>query len=273
VVPEEPPDPKRLVKRLLREPTLHFFALGALLFLLHHLIVGDPRTIVVTPGVRAAVARRFQDHAGRPPTPAEAEAALADWKREEALYREALREGLDRDDATVRGVLVDKMRARAALEAPRHDPTDAELEQWLADHRASYDSPPRYDLEWVVFPRSQPASAQQRDAWERAVRGGADPKGLGRPIFGATVTADDARERFGYGLSERVRSLPLGAWQRDESPQDLLLVRLSRVEGGPATLNEVRPRLAADYALAARDQTVARAAQAIADRYRYEERK
>ena len=43
------------MKRLLREPTLHFFILGALLFLLHHLIVGDPRTIVVSPGVKAAV--------------------------------------------------------------------------------------------------------------------------------------------------------------------------------------------------------------------------
>src|SRR4029078_12001414 len=93
-----------------------------------------------------------------------------------------------------------------------------------------------------------------------------------RPIFGATVTADDARERFGYGLSERVSSLPLGAWQRDESPQDLLLVRLSGVGVGRATVNGLRPRLAADCALAPRDQTVARAAQAIADLYRYEER-
>ena len=99
------PDGNQRLKRLLREPTVHFFLLGALLFLLHHLIVGAPRTVAVTPGVRAEVARRFKDHNGRPPSDAEVEAALRDWKRDEALYREALRDGLDRDDATIRTVL------------------------------------------------------------------------------------------------------------------------------------------------------------------------
>src|SRR3954464_10304736 len=83
---------------LVREPVVHFFVIGALLFVAHGLIVGDPRKITVTPALEAELARRFQDQNGRAPSPAERQAALHQWQRDEALYREALREHLDRDD-------------------------------------------------------------------------------------------------------------------------------------------------------------------------------
>jgi hypothetical protein len=261
------------VKRLLREPTLHFFILGGLLFLLHHLVVGNPRTIVVSPGVRAAVTRRFQDHTGRAPTAAEADAALRDWKRDEALFREALREGLDRDDAAIRSVLVDKMRARAVLEAPKHEPSDAELEGWLAAHHELYDLPARYVLEWVAFGGPQPAAARERERVERALAAGTALKELGRPIFGATLDADELRERFPAPLAERIGGLPVGAWQRAEGADGLLLLRVTGIEGGRAKLSDVRPRVLADYTFAAREQAIARASQAVVERYQFEERR
>src|SRR5262245_48859707 len=115
---------KSRLKRLSREPVVHFFVIGVLLFVVHRAVAGNPRVILVSQGVEAELGRRFQDHNHRPPTPAELETALREWKYEEVLYREALREGLDQDDATVRKVLADKLRARLALEVPKHDPTD-----------------------------------------------------------------------------------------------------------------------------------------------------
>jgi hypothetical protein len=259
--------------RLLREPLIHFFAAGALLFAAHRLIAGDPRTIAVTPGLRAELARRFRDHARRIPTSAELEAALRDWKRDEALYREALREGLDRDDATVRTALVDKVRARTAQTIPAATPTDADLQGWMAAHRELYASPLRYAIEWVAFPRSQPTAAPQRDRYRRALEGGADPRGLGRPIFGARLTTDELRERFGPGLAQDVSTSPRGAWRPGESGEDLLLVRVEGVEGGLPPLDEVRVRVTADHALAAREQAVERALQVIVDRYSFVERR
>src|SRR4029078_12001412 len=76
-----------------------------------------------------------------------------------------------------------------------------------------------YVLEWVVFPRSQPASAQERDAWERAARGGADPKGLGRPLLVGPITRDGAAPPHLRGHRHRrrrpgaVRLRALGARQ------------------------------------------------------------
>src|SRR6187402_1721946 len=78
------------VVRWTRDPTLRFFAIGALLFVVHRVATGDPRVIAVTPGVRADLKRRFRDHRGREPSPAELEQELSAWKRDEALYREAL---------------------------------------------------------------------------------------------------------------------------------------------------------------------------------------
>ena len=77
--------------RLVREPTLHFFALAAAILLGQRLVAGDPRTIEITPALKADLLRRYQDQLNRPPTSAEAEAFMAAWKADEALYREALR--------------------------------------------------------------------------------------------------------------------------------------------------------------------------------------
>jgi hypothetical protein len=259
------------VKRWWREPTVHFFVLGALLFLAHHLFVGDPRTIVVSPGVTAELARRFRDQEGRAPEPAELERALQGWKRDEALFREALRERLDRDDPSIRNILIANLRARMALEAPRHDPSEAELAQWFATHRSLYERPLRYTLEWVAFARAAGSAAAQREKFEHAAESGADPRFLGRPIFGATLTGDEVRDKLGAGVSGRLASLPLARWQPVESASDLLLVRINQVEGGVPSADELRPRLIADLANAERQRSVEGAVEAVVRRYRFEE--
>src|SRR5262245_34040691 len=104
--------------RLLREPTLHFFAVAAAALLVQRAIVGDAQTIALTPALKADLFRRYQDQMGRAPKPAETESIIADWKTEEVLYREALRERLDREDPNVRRQLIDAMRQRLLLQMP-----------------------------------------------------------------------------------------------------------------------------------------------------------
>ncbi|HET7540064.1 MAG TPA: hypothetical protein VFK05_09330, partial [Polyangiaceae bacterium] len=57
--------------RLLREPTLHFFAIAAAALLVQHAIVGDAQTIELTPALKADLMRRYQDQMGRPARPEE----------------------------------------------------------------------------------------------------------------------------------------------------------------------------------------------------------
>jgi hypothetical protein len=264
---------RRRVLRVLAEPIVHFFVVGALLFVAHRLVVGDRRVVVVTPGVKAEVERRFRDSHERPPSPSELENALAAWKREEALYREALRDGLDRNDATIRTVLADRVRARASLGISQREPSAADLDGWLASHRSLYETPRRYDYGVVAFPRAQGSASAQRDKYDQALRDGADPRALGRPIVGGDHTAEDLQERLGAVLAARIASLPVGQWQKLEGDKDLLLVRLNAVEGGLPDADELHKRLVADWSYAEHQQAADRAVQAVIDRYRFEEHK
>jgi hypothetical protein len=247
---------------------LHFFALGALLFVGHELFVDDARTVTVTPQIRAELVRRFKDHNRRRPTAAEVDAAVRGWKRDEALYREALREGLDRDDATVRAVLADRMRARAALEARERKPTRAELDRLLAERRKSYEAPLRYDYEAVGFAEDE---ARELEDYERSLDQGKDARLLGRPIAGGKLLAHELADRLGRHAAERIAELPLRRWQRVEHGEGALLVRVNAVEGGLPRPDELDKRLLTDWSYAERQRAIEQEVQKIVDRYRLED--
>jgi hypothetical protein len=261
----------RKAARWLSEPTIHFFIIGAAIFLIHRHIVGDPRTIVISQAIRSDAVRRFQDAWNRRPSDTEIEAELQRWKRDEALYREALREGLDREDPTVRTVLIGKMRDRAALEFPLREPSESDLEQWLAAHRDLYEKPFMYEHEYAVFPNNGPTAEQQRAKYERALKAGATPAALGLRTVAANVTRDRIEQEFGPDLAKRICGLPIGEWQTLENDKSLLLVRMIRIEGGLPSSEELHERLVAGWKGDMQQKAVDRASQAIEARYRFEE--
>ncbi len=95
----------KLLLRLLREPLLHFLAIGGLIFLLFAAVAGpspEPTdTIVVGPARIEQLARGFQAVWRRPSTDDELRGMIDDFVREEIYYREALALGLDRNDTVV----------------------------------------------------------------------------------------------------------------------------------------------------------------------------
>jgi hypothetical protein len=255
----------------LREPVLHFFAAGVLLFVAHRLFVGAPRTVVVTAGLKAELARRFQDGNGREPSAQELAADIHKWEIEEALFREALRDRLDRDDPGIRTILADKMRMRAAFEVPKREPTDAELDAWLAAHRSLYETPPRYDFELVRFPKAEPRARAALDDFDRALKEGKGAATLGRAVIGGNLTVDDMKGRLEPELIERIPALAPSAWQRMEIPQSFVLVRVKAVGGGVPTRQELGAQLVADWKRATLQEAVDRILQRTIDRYRFEE--
>lgn len=257
--------------RALREPTVPFFVIGALLFVVHRAVAGDPRTIIVRESTRADVARHFADREGRRPTAKELNLALLEWKRDEALYREALREGLDRDDATIRAVLADKLRMRAALEVPKREPSRAELERWLEAHRSRYETPLRYEYELVTVDKAEPDAEPTLSRFERTLQ--LTPNAaLDRPITGGALTRDELSARFGANLADRVTSMPRERWLRVDAGRQWHFVRVNGTRGGLPPSDELHQRLAADWSHEKEQQAVESAVQQIVSRYRFEER-
>jgi len=259
-----------LAKNLLREPVAHFFAVGVLLFVAHRVFVGAPRTVVVTRGVKGELSRRFQDANGREPSAAELDAEVHRWELDEALFREAAHDHLDRDDPGIRSILVDKMRMRASFEVPKREPTDAELDAWLGAHASLYETPPRYDFEYVAFPKAAPGARAALDDFDRAIKDGKNPASLGRPVIGGNLTADDLKARVDPELAQRIPGLPPSAWQRIETRQSFVLARVKGVGGGVPTRQELGAQLVADWKRATQQEAVERVLQRTIDRYRFE---
>jgi hypothetical protein len=257
---------------MLREPALHFFVLGALLFGAHRLVVGEPRTIIVTPGLKADLSRRFRDDKGRPPTVAEQAQALRDWQRDEALFRQALAEKLDQNDRVIRTVLIEKVHARAVQQVRAREPTEPELADWLKSHQSLYETPKRYALEWLSFAKGPKSATEERATTEERLKAGVDARSLGRPHFGAKLTAEQVSERLGSQVLAQVATLPLGQWQASENPNELLLLRVDQVEGGLPPADELRPRLIMDWSVALREQEARKRLDELVAQYRFEER-
>jgi hypothetical protein len=257
--------------RLLRDPTIHFFILGALIFLVHRLVAGDPQTIVITPAVRADLVRRFQDLWSRQPSNAELDTALQGWKSDEALYRTALREGLDREEPMVRTLLIGKLCDRAARQVQVPEPSDSELEQWVAQHRDLYEVPHIYEHEYAIFPKSAPDAAKQPGKYERALNAGATPATLGLRTVAAKVRRERIEQEFGPELAKRICDLPVGGWHSLEGEDRLLLVRMIQIEGGLPNVAVVRDRLVMDWKAAIRRKAVEQATQVNVARYRFKE--
>jgi hypothetical protein len=257
--------------RLFREPTLHFFLVAAALLGGQRLLSGDQRTIEVTAALKADLLRRYQDQLSRPPTSAEADAFMAAWKADEALYREALREGLDRDDPTVRNVLIAKMRERAMLQMRTPEPSEADLRRYLDEHRNEFEAPLLYEHEYVTFPKTDPGAREEVAKRRRELKAGATPASLGLRATAANVDRERIDQTFGREVAEKVVHLPPLEWHELETADRLLLVKLNRIQGGLPAPAELRERLAAGWKGEKQQQAAAAATRAIADRYHFEE--
>jgi hypothetical protein len=210
----------KLVARLLREPLLHFLAIGGLIFVLFA-AQSEPGpepadTIVVGPDRIAQLAKGFQAVWRRPPTDDELRSIIDDFVREEIYYREALTLGLDRNDAVVRRRLRQKMEFLTDSGAELLEPTAGELEAYLLASEQTFRRGPRLAFEQIYLGETSAPesirlslSALQSDPL-------AGPSTLGEhtllPAQLGLSPPDAIDGVFGKGFSERLTELQPGVW-------------------------------------------------------------
>ena len=134
--------------RWLREPLVGFCVLGGLLFGLDHAVrvLGGGESLVIPAAIRQAASEQLGAALHRPPSEQELDARLKIWVNEEALYREGLRLGLAQGDPEIRQRVLAKTASVLLESLPRHEPSDAELAQWLASSQARQDAVPTLSL-------------------------------------------------------------------------------------------------------------------------------
>jgi peptidyl-prolyl cis-trans isomerase C len=246
---------KNAVGRILREPLLHFLAIGAALFVAYDL-TGNPllsggKRIVVTAADQQQLIAVWERQWQRPPTPREMEGLVEGFVREEVLYREAKAMGLGEGDTIVRRRLAQKMLFLAEDTSTASEPSDADLERFLRDNPDLFRQAPRITFSHVYVSRDRHRGAAEGEARRilEALRRGDDPAALGdRFMLQKRYVQRSEREidqLFGAGFAARLRDLPLGSWQGPvASSYGLHLVRVEdRVESRAPALDEVRQRV------------------------------
>jgi hypothetical protein len=265
------------VNRWLREPLLHFFALGALLFLVFALLNRDalqaPDEIVIDGARVKALRSQFERVWQRQPTAEELGGLVDNWIREEVLYREGLAIGLDREDPVMRRRISQKMSFMA--EGFAEDTVDdAEAQAWLDAHEDDYIVDARYTFRQVYFDPTRHGNdfAQTLNSARAALQAdGQVPAGDATllPASLSDASAAEVRRTFGEKFAEALADVDPGDWSQPiASGYGLHLVRIEDVVPARVpTLDEVRTAVDRDV-LAARTQAANDAFyQALRSRY------
>jgi peptidyl-prolyl cis-trans isomerase C len=164
-----------LIKRCLRQPLLHFLVAGFALFVLYgglhpSTVNQDPQRIEITPEVVQRLAISWLARWQRPASEQQLQALIDDYVKEEILYREALKLGLDKDDTIIRRRLAQKMDFLAEDVASLREPAPGVLEAWYNQHQDQYAPPPLATFHHVFFALDKRGADAQAQA-QTALRG------------------------------------------------------------------------------------------------------
>jgi len=247
--------------KFFKEPLFHFLALGAALFLLYGLVSDDSgdaqNQLLVTQGDIRQLADTWQMQWRRPPTSAELRGLVEAHIKEQILYREALAMGLDQDDTIVRRRLAQKMEFLAQDIASWVEPTEEELETFLADNPELFRTPVEVTFTHVyVSPDARGATATE-DAQAlltqlRTMGPGADTSMMGdRFMLQKHYSAAEweIARLFGSQFAADVVALEPGDWEGPvESGYGLHVVLVQdRVDARMPALEEVREQVNNEY--------------------------
>ena len=164
------------MKRLLREPLVHFLLLGALLFAVYAYVdrgrggIEPSKQIQLSLDDLAQLAVLFQSQWKRDPTPEEFGRMVETKVQEEVLYREGLAMGLDKDDTIVKRRMAQKMQFLAEDVAAAREPTSAELKAWFEKNADKFQAPPRVSFRHLYFSPDKRGARAKDDAVERPCR-------------------------------------------------------------------------------------------------------
>ncbi len=160
------------MKKILKEPLLHFLLIGLGLFVLFEIVAGDAdeydSRVIEVDRDRLLTFVQFRTRAFEPSaaaerldgmSPEELELLIEDYVREEALHREALALGMDKNDYVIKRRMVQSIEfITNGFVTAAVDVADADIEEFYAANREDYFVPPFVTFAHVFI------SAEDREA-------------------------------------------------------------------------------------------------------------
>ena len=208
--------------KLLREPLLHFFALGLALFGIYYFVSDQSgrstEEILIDDAKITGLTAAFEATWRRQPTDEELQGAIDAFVREEILYREGVAAGFDLNDPIIRRRVAQKMSFIADGMVPE-TPDEAAMNAWLQENIEDYEIPARFAFRQVyIDPQRHPEGLDQflQDTLA-SLEQGVDPKALGDSTLllseFSSVSSTDVSRNFGAQFTTALEQTPLDSWQ------------------------------------------------------------
>ncbi len=270
-----------------REPLVHFFVLGLVVFGLYAVLekkpeaAEDPFLVEVTSADIEWMRTMWSKRMGREPTVEEMRGAVNQMIREQVLSREAVSLGLDEGDTVVRRRLAQKMDFLFQDLSNIAEPSDGELQAYLQQKRRSYEIPAQMTFTHVYFSTDRRGEEAAAEAIQKLVdhlhTGKAnllDAAALGDPFLLPSRFADqtraDIQKTFGTRFADTIRDQALQTWQ-GPVPSGYGLHAVFVHEHSDARLpdfDEFREKLEADWMADRQRQAARDAYDKVRSRYR-----
>jgi hypothetical protein len=247
------------MKKLYKEPLIHFLIIGAMIFVLFSLLNKDEidlsgNKIVVTAADIEWLIANWSKKWNRPPTEAELEGLVDSYIKEEVYYREALALGLDQDDTVLRRRLMQKMEFLSNDIAELNQPDESALNKYFLDNHEKYELPARVSFTHIYFSGDKRGAKVVEDA--ESILSGLDA--IRAPELGDSFmmqydfvqeTPFEVERLFGKDFTEQLFKSEIKTWQGPiGSGYGLHLVRISeKVESRIPELALVIDKVRTDF--------------------------
>ena len=214
------------LKRMAREPLIHFLLIGAGIYGLYEIIGSGPddedeRTIAVSANEIKALSNQWARQRLRPPTKEELASIIRDHVRTQVLYREAVAMGLENGDTVIERRLAQRLTLLTKGLITPEEPSEGELRAWFKENEKSFEQPDLYSLFHVYFNPDKRGAEALDDAkaalakLESFEEVPADFASYGDPLLQGYYPAHTEaalRRVFGTGFVEQVTNLKPGIW-------------------------------------------------------------
>ena len=213
------------MKKMLKEPLLHFTVAGAILFGAYAWLDEKRVDVTAVEPVRISegdvrwLKQTWSSQWLREPSADELKGLVDDLLKEKLMAREAEAMGLDQDDTIIRRRLAQKLQFLVEDTAQLAEPPEEELRRFYAANLARFDTPGKLSFRQIYFnPEKRADAATDATATLARIKasGGGGSDDGDRLLFGDNF--DDADElavsgMFGADFAHEVFALDAGQWR------------------------------------------------------------
>lgn len=251
--------------KLLRDPLVIFLLIGGGIFLVYALVSpeapdteADPYRVEITEETLEVLKDEWSARKRQPPTTEEFDQLVDEYVKEEILFREATRLGLEKSDSVIRRRLAEKMEFLTSDVATAEEVSAETLEAYYQEHADAYRLEGEIGFEHLFFsPEKRADAAKDATTTLSSLKDGTltfedalktSDQTRTSPTFSATAPSL-IRSMFGDSFVEGITNESPGSWFGPISSKDgIHLVRLT--QKNPAALpplNSIAEKVLSDY--------------------------